>query len=326
MVTFRILHASDLHFYHRDKMVSPTDYANDVLNGGPIDQSIGFISSYDSFLATALAQFAYLNREGFDAIVLSGDLATTGEQAGLQLVHDFVSAQASNGYLTPGSSPTLAAAGKPIAQIPGNHDRFKNLLCAPGDVRFDKVFGKLWGAGQGAQTLADFTRGDVGLAIIGADFSLQQGDNGDQAFYGHFGRGRATKPVVDKLVTLTSNYRERHPDCVVLWVCHFDPLAAEHELALLDADVLSNAIREAHPAAILCGHTHSVNERKTFEGCPVFVCGTTTQWYAPSGNHLQVIDINVDPTRPENPQLNARKFTYQRQASYVGFFESVSTA
>src|SRR5262249_32409566 len=90
--------------------------------------------------------------------------------------------------LTPGAHvagplrATLRSLGKPVALLPGNHDRYGPLLSLPpyppGNPAFDGVFGGSWQAGQGAQALWSRTKGGMTLVLLGADFTLRAGDWG----------------------------------------------------------------------------------------------------------------------------------------------------
>jgi hypothetical protein len=76
-------------------------------------------------------------------------------------------------------------------------------------------------------------------------------------------------------------------------------------LALLVA-----AIAQTRPGGLLCGHTHLVSRQDVFASVPVFVCGSTTQWYAPHGNYLQVITVEVDPSGRAAPLVGFQSFPF----------------
>lgn len=324
MVRFALLHASDLHFYRREHTVGLPDSLPALARGDISPLNVGLVSSHDLHLADALAQFAFVNRDGLDAVLVSGDLATTGDVQDLTLALTFLTAVPSDGdYHTPEGLPTLAAAGKPILLLPGNHDRFGPAwkLYPGGNTRFDDLFGNYWRAGRGAQVLWAGQRDGAHLALVGADFCLAAGDNAGLAVYGHFGRGHVTEEVTDPLVALTQEVRQQHPHGVILWVIHFEPDAAENTLALYDPDgLLGEAVAQARPDAILCGHTHLASTEKQFANARVFVSGTTTQWYAPYGNYLQVVEANIDPADGTSPQLRFIPFQYGQRDGQSGFY------
>jgi hypothetical protein len=325
MARFALLHASDLHFFRREHRVGLPDSLPALVSGEIGLGNVGTVSSHDLHLAEALAQFAFLNQDGLDAILISGDLATTGAVQDLTLALNFLTATPNEGdYRTPEGFPTLAAAGKPIVVVPGNHDRFGPLwqLYRGGNTQFDSVFGDYWGAEQGAQLLWTGQRDGASLALIGADFCVAAGDEaGGPPVFGHLGRGHVSAAVTDRLVELTQEVRQQGRGDVVLWAIHFEPEAAESTLTLFDPeDLLSAAVAAAQPAAILCGHTHLASNDKPFAGTRVFVSGTTTQWFAPYGNYLQVVEVDVGPAGGAPPQLQFRSFQYGQQDGQSGFY------
>jgi hypothetical protein len=73
------------------------------------------------------------------------------------------------------------------------------------------------------------------------------------------------------------------------------------------------------PVAVLYGHTHLVRREKPFAGARIFALGTTTQWYAPNGNYLQVIDIQLDSAGGAPPALQLLPFKYGQSNGQNGF-------
>jgi 3',5'-cyclic AMP phosphodiesterase CpdA len=94
-------------------------------------------------LLDAMASFAYQYRECYDAIVLSGDLATTARKPDLDKVRHLIETVPAEGYWDEDGHPSLRAAGKRVLIVPGNHDRFGPLRglrpYPPGDETFDGV-------------------------------------------------------------------------------------------------------------------------------------------------------------------------------------------
>src|SRR5258706_2689 len=157
MQTFRLVHVSDLHFSARPNAVNPfigatglrvPDFAlwrhfrNAVLLGP---------STFSSALATHLSLYLGSVQDEIDAIVATGDLATTGKEADLKVAKGyFLRGQPASvvfpqfaARFSSNKSPDL-----PIIFMPGNHDRYQGSMIMPGGKVFEKVFGQSWDADQ----------------------------------------------------------------------------------------------------------------------------------------------------------------------------------
>jgi hypothetical protein len=306
-MAFRILHATDLHFATFEASTGFPEVVLSWLHGE--HEAPHLLASYAHDLADALADFAYRNREKLDLIVLTGDIATTGDPADQLLARQLVLSppEPGRGYVSVAGTPTLAAAGKPIVLLPGNHDRYGEH-CQPGARTFDATFGTHWSAGQGAQLLWPATMAEVPAApvvMIGADFTLRPGARTLWPIVGRFGFGQAYPEVVEQLMELTREVSAMAPGTPILWSIHFDPgKPVSYFLRLLDAEHLSDVVPEAlglGVEAMLCGHTHAstlpgdpAGFPKAFFGMPVLVCGTTTQSHSAKRNYLHVLELDDD--------------------------------
>ncbi len=305
MSLFRILHASDFHFATVPNQIGIPDLLQAWQQG--VLGTWAPVSSQGTISVDAFAAFAYANRAGFDVLVVSGDLATTGGSKNLRTALAFLDRPVVSGYLDARGQPTLQATAKPIVLIPGNHDRFAPFHF-PGGTHFDRVFATYWGAGQGAQALWVRQRGGETLVLLGVDLSLRRHDMGSHPL-GFLGRGRAYRKRLGQLCFLTRQTRSQYHGCAVLWVIHFEPDVQNPLVQLLDERHLSAALQQDPADAILCGHTHDSNPGKTFAGVPVFVCGTTTQHASIHGNTLHALDVTVQSGSPR-PQFSCRVFRY----------------
>jgi 3',5'-cyclic AMP phosphodiesterase CpdA len=322
---FRILHISDLHFGAQAELVGIPENLRLLLSGQPVEP--GVASTHGPRAADALAAFAFDHAGEFDVILLTGDLAATGSTADLQPVQRFLRDPPASGYLTARAQPTLRAAGCPIALLPGNHDRFGRKflqIFPPGDTRFDTMFSPEWAAGQSAQRLWQHNRQGATVVIIGADFTLYPGDNANHVF-GHLGRGRADQPRVDALRTQTARARNDHPDCVVLWAIHFDPEQKGDLLELLEEHRLKSAADAEAIGLILCGHTHQ-SRFSRFGNAHLAVCGTTSQFHAPPGNQLHVVELDVTPGTPARVNCTIDEFRFSPRRPAAGFLPTTNRA
>ncbi len=93
MASVRILHASDLHIAAVENITSPADrFTPGTIKDAALNRMLA--SSYDSSILLHLAKFAYQQAElgRLDAILLTGDIATTGSSEDLRKAHEFIHA------------------------------------------------------------------------------------------------------------------------------------------------------------------------------------------------------------------------------------------
>jgi 3',5'-cyclic AMP phosphodiesterase CpdA len=322
MPDFYLLHASDLHLAAIPRSAGwPAAPVLNALAGLPFGQryrrflrwvaQAGRQTSHDPNVLRAFAQFVYVHQNNFDVLLLTGDMATTGNAGDLQVGYDFV---------TPAGTPNVAflnptPTAHRIQLLPGNHDRYRptsliqprSLLYRPGGTQFDTAFNpaagsQFWTAGQGVQGFS-IPRGGHTLHVLMADFSLPAGDRG-QAYYGlpgWFGQGRVGPHVLQQLGTLTQHLHG--PRATVVWAIHFDPFTTDGALLLLDSTALRQELHRLQRAgvvvpAVLCGHAHESKTKPLTDGTTVFACGTTTQAFAEQGNDCQLVTVTAPPAGP----------------------------
>lgn len=246
MATVRLLHLSDLH----------------------IPASDGWRwSAFEPALLEDVARNAYYLRAACDVILVSGDLADSGEAGDIERASGFVSARPQSSrtpWLSVDGQPTLQAAGKPILFLPGNHDRFKTWkLGNPAGKEFDKLFSSGWPDGMGSVNAVPLPDKDNAvLSLVFADFTLQRKRDA-QGFRGHWGQGLVAPGCLKKLVSSTREAQARK--CAVVWVVHFAPefKGLEKSLELLAGDELMKSARAMNVRHIFCGHTH---KRRVYSG------------------------------------------------------------
>jgi len=195
MPIIRILHASDLHFALTPRLVSFVDRFSagislkrawkTVFSGGGTRAVRTWVkrtatySTHDPSMTLALADFLYQDYSDnhlvaggtpISAVVLTGDLATTGSIDNLERARDFLSdppntppgapPSPAESLIKPGSG-TLAyvlehrdckhprcADQLRLCLLPGNHDRLElaHVDHDPGGTNFDSVFANYWDA------------------------------------------------------------------------------------------------------------------------------------------------------------------------------------
>ena len=345
---FQLLHVSDLHAAAEERRLGWPE--REHLREFP--EAVyrrAKAASWDATLAAVVEhQVIRQSWSDLDALLLTGDLAATGEDgdfraARQQFVDHILGLPQAN------QRPALVV-------LPGNHDRFKPKFGLPGAYganypRFDEVFNDQWteGAVRASRPMQarpavrmEIVRNRAGreLAVVAADFTLWrlQDAGSSAAFPGkircRLGRGKAYSQVLTPLREVTEEAAAggRRP---VVWAIHFPPEFPHNqpEMELLnDGLVLAEAAR-LNVGHVFCGHTHrpfqytlslSAGRRVT-----VYCAGTATQYCAPredGGNTVHPIEIETD-----NGQVTAVRWytlTWERaQGAYharrfQGGFES----
>jgi 3',5'-cyclic AMP phosphodiesterase CpdA len=114
------------------------------------------VSSYDVTVLQRFTDFVYqqVARGSLDAVILTGDIATTGDPEELEKALEFFEAPPDYrlGTQTFEQEPTLAGVPIPIFLLPGNHDRYRTgpgyapggVGYGPGGQQFDRIFERYW--------------------------------------------------------------------------------------------------------------------------------------------------------------------------------------
>lgn len=310
MATFRILHISDLHICkHLDiRQISK--------------RAIGSMSealrnfTFASYCPKKLSRFVRFVRrikDSLDAVIITGDVATTGRWFDLQQALGVVK--------------EISEVGVPLVLLPGNHDRwmphfrdhdfvFRSWGYDPGGTDFYQVFGEFW-----EKDVRIFQKEKDGftVAIVAADLSLRQPD--DCEFYDRIskltnkhGQGKVYSDILQNMVDAT--FAAQRPDSdnnvVTLWAVHFPPFYPniESHLKLIDEDLLVEKASQLGVLAILAGHKHAAlpypSPDKSFH---VFCAGTLTE-YRPIKNQFYIISLEDSPAgcrvNLENYELDSR--------------------
>ena len=361
MSLIRVLHASDLHIAVPEQRRSYLDACKDAvfalpsLNAKAIWKALrrmSIASSYDARILEHLAEFIVNNSKGvkpgveqydketaskheivflddkLDAIVLSGDLATTGLEGDLRRVNGFLTAEydpdaphrPKDLMRMIGTLFALDLRTTKVACLPGNHDRYwfhwKVPTYMPGDRLFDAAVANYWV--EPVQTTSITSKsGDLKVVIIAADFSLRRISDCEGPF-GWIAQGRvyndSDNDVLGQLVSKTRGERANsvNSDQVcILWALHFPPeFPGQSEQHKLIGE--EKLLAQADPLGvngILAGHTHyQLKYREASPNkSPVFCCGTTTQFEPKSsvletgakgrrGNLFQILTITNSAT------------------------------
>ena len=320
MTSVRILHASDLHISSASNITSPFDhFTPGTLFDAVVEKML--VSTYDPAVLLRLADFIHAQaaRGALDAVLLTGDIATTGDIDDLNKALDFIEATPDPRLpsLTTEKAPTLGGLDIPVWLLPGNHDRYKvgprytmsGLIYAPGGEEFDAVFEEYWqgpvmsfsSSKYGLNYYEPIIRDRLAVVVVGVDFNLLATDNCDRP-YGWLAQGKVYDDILNKLGDVTM---DRVRECqtqgsthvCVIWAMHFPPKYPKISpyLKLIESELLILRANRCGIKAILAGHTHDpVRYRRPEMKFDVFCAGTASQAFAPGGNHCRVLEVTSD--------------------------------
>lgn len=284
-------------------------------------------SSFDTDAAIKLRQQILDSADLFDAVVVTGDLSTTGLNGDLNLARNFImDGKVPITWNSELQQYDAIAEQFPVILMPGNHDRYK-IAFTPGGKEFESVFGNDWQAGQNfvVQHAGEKVRGvcleknGKSLYILCADFTLQsvvdasvKGVPSNSLSY--IGQGCVTQKVLDNLVGETNKIKALSADNVVIWATHFPPQYPEidERLELTDGKKLSEAAKSSGVFLLISGHTH---EDRCYEAnsIPVICTGTACAYGKNENLSFSVIEISINKTQPD---WQVRQFGWNKKQCY----------
>jgi 3',5'-cyclic AMP phosphodiesterase CpdA len=315
---FQIAHISDLHFAVEEAR------GNAFTEHNHVELILGFSNRYlpSSFTgrkAIILADLLVDLKDEIDALLITGDLATTGDIQDLEAAKDWIVGNASTKYIPAlrGFAPvpnTVRRIGdvKPFVIIPGNHDRFLGRKNEPGSTSFETVFGTYWDLDSGfvdqtcpfpairkttlrSRASANSTEK---LTFLCADLALRA-KHDDQGTWGYLGQGRAYSDICTDLVDETRHCRSEDSLNCVVWVIHFPP-RFEHpkvgnRLRLLGEDLLLDSADSVDVKLVFTGHTHLADVYKARKSRAVVVCAGTPIAFGKGEEHsFNLATLDVD--------------------------------
>lgn len=301
MHTFRILHLSDLHLSKRPNEVV---FLHALLEGAPADCTTAWLSAHHLRRLLGLSFFVQYYARKLDAILVTGDLATSGKEADLSRALQFLDSSPiiDSSWFSPPSqnlSATLKREDVPIRLMPGNHDRYQTRFpFLPGNKTFDSVFKDYWKAGQGVQTqiiLRGATNNDQ-LAVISADCTLASAFDATVPL-GHLGQGKAYRALINRLKEETELIRQSPEPTAVIWALHFAPKPPRSKvlLRLINDDDLLLSADSNDVQCILCGHLHDTMQYRHKAHLNVWVGAAGTSCIAEDVPcEFSIYDIDVD--------------------------------
>jgi predicted phosphodiesterase len=272
-------------------------------------RDLTFASSYNPGALDCLCNFIDDQEPNLSAIIITGDLATTGFHDDLVKARAFLEG-------SPGVSPefdqTIAHVGVPKLVLPGNHDRYqftaRGFLYAPGSERFESVLSNHWTDKIKVYQPFRDPAEKLSVVIVAADFCLRT--TSDAAWplrsLNRLAQGRVhTDLLIDlKTKTAAAKAAEQGNTVVVIWAIHFPPyfpyrgagaitrLSSRLNKNLIDEHTLISAARELNVVAILAGHTHQADDYNLFgyRSIRVLCAGSATQ-DDPGDKQCQIIEV-----------------------------------
>ncbi len=307
MAIFRLLHVSDLHIADKQTRVGWWDAWKAGLLFRRDRPQVALTSSHSPYLLEGLIDFVSHQRDPFDVVLLSGDLATTGKKKDLEKAFSCINGDSDFplyfGRPEIANNKTLKGAARKIVLLPGNHDRYRSIpgipYFLPGGTDFNEKFG--W-EGMKVKPWVSSIKEDTHLGLVSADLTLQEfsdAKGGRFRVRASLGQGKAYTDIVLAMKKLTVDLRKEYPQKIgLLWVVHFPPQYPEIDdfLRLLEDEALINAAHDEGISHILAGHTHfPLAYTATSSGSTVEVlcAGTATQHFAPDGNFIHEVIIEV---------------------------------
>jgi predicted phosphodiesterase len=290
MERFRLLHLSDLHIGESSFYAERGENRIRQVKRGLRDL---FFRPASLPRLSAVARFAFRERNRIEALLISGDLASCGTARALQAALEFVDAPAADLWQSAVRIPTLRSASRPIHLLPGNHDRFDDVGGAGGRL-FDRVFMDYWTAGQGCGQVELKRASGESLFLAFCDLTLVPDDA--SSFVTAWGQGKAYSDRVGDLVSCTARIRALRPLAGIVWVVHFAPGFAgiSSLLRLLDEEDLIRAAEKAGINYILCGHTHEYRLYSLgAEKAVAVLCAGSAAQRCERPNSLHAIELEV---------------------------------
>lgn len=312
MACFRLFHLSDLHIAVKENVLGGLDYL--YQNQFP-DSRVRWLeaSSWNKGLGDAVLALAARNRSLLDAVLVSGDLATTGSDANLARAFGFITTLQTVVAWPSGPASDPASPDRRLILFPGNHDRFGWHLNLPGNQQFDTVFNRYWTPprppGQVQTTVLE--KDGEELAIVQADFSLKRRHHAGLLSLNYLGQGKVYQEVLQELVQETRDQRT-NPSTgqgrAIVWAIHFPPKfpTITEPLRLLDEENLLAEVQKLVQDLSLphldlfAGHTHSWRQYEPLANpfLRVYCAGTATQYCAPNDlllghNTIHPLEIDV---------------------------------
>ena len=305
-VVFKLVHLSDLHF-----AVKPNRLPSPIQTGGLSALFKAAVSghrgnwfkpaSHSTRAARAVARYlstTVIPSESPDLLVISGDLAATGDAGDLASARDFIRGDSSGFWSSTDDEPRLPVDRIKLQVMPGNHDRYHKGTLLPGSDAFEQVFAGIWAVSSSSDRVSEpfiIEKSGEMLAIISADFTFRRASD-SSSLTGYIGQGKVYQDVLDALKVKTLDVKSvASRNIAVVWMVHYPPRYPDVDpnLSLSGEDDLLNMASELGVNLLLAGHTH-VACLYDVDGINVSCVGSATQADPDSAWHFSLNEVVVE--------------------------------
>jgi predicted phosphodiesterase len=297
---FRYIHLSDFHLCIEPRrgnvlpllklrnLVEPDVWSSvgkQVKRLGP--KSILYPASYEPEVLSGAARFCRQKHETVDAIIVSGDLCTTGMLDDLIVAEKFLNGSKSTNT---GFTASIDFCRDKVVTVPGNHDRYKDNFADPNCINFELKFGRF---------LRNFSDrvghwvdaiDQLKIAFVFIDFTLKS--KKDAKPQNRYGRGRAYPEIVEEAISRSDLLIHKYPNAHLVWVLHFAPYDCGDFLMLEGSDAMLSAATKCNVKAILNGHTH----KPLFDyhdGIPIACAGSTCAFDSTGSHAIHILEFRA---------------------------------
>ena len=246
-----ILHISDLH-------LAKTSVRGELLRVNALIETETYqrfasgetAASFNPLAIDVVSDFVNKYKDSLDAILITGDISTTGSNEDLEESLDIITGNGEDrgfGKTTKNRNTVFNfPQGLPVFLLPGNHDRYNNegLILKQGSDNFDKVFHDFWA--DNVQTNI-VTKENICVGIIAADFSLKNNADSHVSYdllehlYRSIGikhatpaqilaglaQGRVYDEILTNLINQTNKFisdcEANEKQAFIIWAIHFPP-------------------------------------------------------------------------------------------------------
>ena len=275
----------------------------------------------------AAARFLLEYSDIVDAVMFTGDLATTGMMADLEVASRYTMPASPGKFRSSQGHVTLCQDGVDFYAIPGNHDRYQDNLGSSSSIHYDIQFSKFSESYHNKVSHSVRSKDGINLAIICGDFCLQSDDDSVDTFvdkaidqvqrplkkpligrFSRYGQGKVYTSILSEMTERTLSLRSKYADCAVVWAIHFAPFDCGNSLRLIDWEDYVEAAQRLKISLTLCGHTHDQRVMKYTDHL-VYCAGSCGCTDSVDDSRMHIVEISISDDiriRRENYKWNSR--------------------